>query len=83
MAQSAPVAKTLDTRGMLCPKPVIETSKAIKEIQVGEVLEVLATDPGSKPDLEAWAKMTGHKLLAFREEDGSPRVFRFTLQRTR
>ena len=80
---SEAATKTLDTKGMLCPKPVIETSKAIKQINVGQVLEVLATDPASKPDLEAWSKMTGHKLLTFAEEPGSPKVFRFTIQRTR
>ncbi len=83
MPDAAAVDKTLDTKGMLCPKPVIETSKAIKQVGVGKVLEVLATDPASKPDLEAWAKMTGHKLLSFSEQEGSPKVFRFTIQRTR
>ncbi len=83
MAESVTATKTLDTKGMLCPKPVIETSKAVKQIAIGQVLEVLATDPASKPDLEAWSKMTGHKLLAFAEEPGPPKVFRFTIQRTR
>ena len=76
-------ARTLDTKGMLCPKPVIETSKAIKQIEVGQVLEVLATDPASKPDLEAWAKMTRHQLLSHEEQAGSPAVHRFLIQRTR
>lgn len=83
MSGSVTPAKTLDTKGMLCPKPVIETSKAIKQIAVGQVLEVLATDPASKPDLEAWSKMTRHTLLTFAEEPGSPTVFRYTIQRTR
>ena len=83
MPETATVHRTLDTKGMLCPKPVIETSKAIKQVAVGQVLEVLATDPASKPDLEAWSKMTGHKLLSFAEQTGAPPVFRFTIQRTR
>jgi len=83
MPETAAVAKTLDAKGMLCPKPVIETSKAIKQIAVGQVLEVVATDPASKPDLEAWSKMTKHRLLSFAEEAGPPKVFRFTIQRTR
>lgn len=83
MAESLTAVKTLDTKGMLCPKPVIETSKAIKEVPVGQVLEVLATDPGSRPDLEAWSKMTGHRILAIAEEEGPPKVFRFTIQRMR
>jgi tRNA 2-thiouridine synthesizing protein A len=78
-----PVAKTLDAKGDLCPLPVVKTSKAIKEVAVGQILEVLATDPGSKPDLAAWSKMTGHKLLSSTEEAGPPRVFRFMIQRAR
>jgi TusA-related sulfurtransferase len=83
MPESVAVARTLDTKGMLCPKPVIETSKAIKQVAVGQVLEVLATDPASKPDLEAWSKMTGHLLLSASEEAGQPKVFRYTIRRTR
>jgi tRNA 2-thiouridine synthesizing protein A len=78
-----PVAKTLDTKGDLCPLPVVKTSKAIKEVAVGQILEVLATDPGSKPDLAAWSTMTGHKLLSSTEDAGPPRVFRFMIQRAR
>ena len=75
--------KTLDTKGDLCPVPVVKTSKAIKEIGVGQLLEVLATDPGSKPDLAAWSKMTGHTLLATEEQAGPPRVFRFLIRKTK
>jgi tRNA 2-thiouridine synthesizing protein A len=75
--------KTLDTKGDLCPLPVVKTSKAIKEIGIGQVLEVLATDPASKPDFAAWSKMTGHKLLSTDEQAGPPKVFRFMIQRTR
>jgi len=79
---SAP-SKTLDTKGDLCPVPVVKTSKAIKQIDVGQVLEVLATDPASKPDLAAWSKMTGQKLLDTKEEAGPPKVFRFLIERMR
>ena len=75
--------KTLDTKGDLCPVPVVKASKAIKELAVGQVLEVLATDPASKPDFAAWSKMTGHKLLETSEEAGPPKVFRFMLERSR
>ena len=83
MTESAPPSKTLDTKGDLCPVPVVKTSKAIKEIDVGQVLEVLATDPGSKPDLAAWSKMTGHTLLTSDEQEGQPKVFRFLIRRTK
>ena len=62
--------KTLDCTGMLCPMPVIKTSKAIKEIQVGQVLMMIATDPGAPPDMEAWSRQTGNELLDSHQEDG-------------
>ncbi|MDT7947195.1 MAG: sulfurtransferase TusA family protein [Thermoflexus sp.] len=71
--------QVLDCRGLLCPLPVIKTSKAITSIAVGQILEVLATDPGSKPDFQAWSKQTGHELLEVHEEGG---VFRFLIRRT-
>lgn len=76
-------ASVLDTKGLLCPAPVIKTSQAIKQIQVGQILEVMATDPGSKPDLTAWARMTGHELLDVMEEDGTPKVYKFHFRRTK
>ncbi len=72
--------QVLDCRGLLCPLPVIKTTQAIKSLAVGQVLEMLATDPGSKPDMLAWSKQTGHELLDVREENG---VFRFLIRRTR
>lgn len=74
---------TLDTRGEMCPKPVIKVSKAIEKVSVGDVLEVLATDPSSKPDLETWARKTGHEIVSFSEEGSSPRVYRFLIRRTK
>ncbi len=62
--------KVLDCTGMLCPIPVIKTSKAIKEIQIGQVLKMVATDPGSPPDMQAWSRQTGNELLDSHQEDG-------------
>jgi tRNA 2-thiouridine synthesizing protein A len=76
-------SKTVDTKGDLCPLPVVKASKAIKEIGVGEILEVLATDPASKPDFAAWSQMTGYKLLSSSEDPGPPKVFRFMIRRSR
>lgn len=76
----ATVVSTLDCRGLVCPLPVIKLSKAIKAVQVGQVIEMLATDPGSVPDLEAFQKQTGHRLLEHSEAAG---VFRFLVQRAR
>jgi len=75
-----PVAQHLDCRGLTCPMPVIKLSKAIKAIEKGAVLEMLATDPGSVPDVEAFRRQTGHEVVATSEEGG---VFRFLIRRTR
>jgi len=81
LTSQANPAKTLDTKGLLCPVPVLKTSAAIKEIQIGELLEVLATDPGSKPDLAAWARITGNELVAVEELNETPKVYRFLIKR--
>ena len=73
------IAATLDMTGYFCPEPVVRTSEAIGEIEVGEVIELLADDPSSKPDMESWTKRTGHELISVEEEDG---VFRFLIRRT-
>lgn len=70
----------LDCKGLLCPMPIIKLAKAIKAIEVGDSVELLATDPGSVPDMEAFQKQTGHKILD-RAQDGA--VYRFVVQRAR
>lgn len=72
--------KTLDTKGLKCPMPVVKTSKEIKNIAIGGVLEVLATDPGSMADITAWAKSTGNELLKAEREEG---IFKFYLRRVK
>jgi len=69
----------LDCRGTLCPMPVIRLSQAIKKIGVGQVIEMLTTDPGSVPDMEAWSKQTGHALLSRNEREG---VYTFYIRKT-
>ncbi len=73
------IAETLDCSGLLCPMPVVKTNKTIKNLKVGEVLEMIATDPGSIPDMEAWARQTGHELLEAKEEGGK---YRFLIKKT-
>ena len=53
----------LDCSGMLCPMPIVKTTKAMKELQSGQVLKMIATDAGSPPDIEAWSRQTGNELL--------------------
>ncbi|MDZ7267502.1 MAG: sulfurtransferase TusA family protein [candidate division KSB1 bacterium] len=79
MAQVKP-DQTLDCTGLLCPMPVVKTRKVIKDMQVGQVLEMIATDPGSIPDMEAWAKQTQHELLLAQKEEGGK--FRFLIKKT-
>ena len=60
----------LDAKGLACPMPIVKTRKAIKDIEEGQVLEVQATDKGSKADFAAWAESTGHQYIGTNEEDG-------------
>jgi len=62
------ISKTLDLRGMYCPGPVLETAKAIKQVNIGEVIEVLATDPAAESDLQAWARRTGQEIIEIKKE---------------
>jgi len=70
--------KTVDYKGLFCPMPIVKVSRAIKEIEVGQVLEMLADDPGSKADMQAWVKSTGHELVSMVEEG---KVFKFYVRR--
>jgi TusA-related sulfurtransferase len=72
--------KTLDCKGLFCPTPIFNASKAIKEIEVGQILEVLATDPASVPDFKAWTSRTRNELLDYKEEVG---VYKFYIKRTK
>jgi TusA-related sulfurtransferase len=58
--------------------PVVKTSKEIKSIEVGGILEVLATDPGSMADITAWTKSTGNELLKTEKDEG---IFKFYIRR--
>jgi tRNA 2-thiouridine synthesizing protein A len=71
---------TLDTRGLKCPLPVLRARKAMQGVAAGGVLRVLATDPGTVRDFEAFCEATGHELLERREEAGE---FTFRIRRKR
>jgi len=55
--------KEIDTRGLNCPLPILKAKKALSELQPGELLKVLATDPGSVRDFQAFARQTGNELV--------------------
>jgi len=60
----------LDCSGMLCPMPVVKVSKAIKTLEIGQILKMFATDPGAPPDMEAWSRQTRHELMYSTQENG-------------
>ena len=59
----------LDCKGLLCPLPVIKTKQAIDKLALGQILEMISTDPGSVPDMQAWSRRTGHELLEHRQDN--------------
>jgi tRNA 2-thiouridine synthesizing protein A len=56
--------KELDTRGLLCPLPILKAKKALADMASGTVLKVVSTDPGSARDFQAFARQTGNELVA-------------------
>ena len=68
MSEDINIVKTLDLKGLACPMPVVKVSKGIKEIEVGQVLKAVTTDPGSLTDFPAWAKTSGNEVLKFKQD---------------
>jgi tRNA 2-thiouridine synthesizing protein A len=68
-------AAVVDCRGSACPGPLMEAKKAIGKVKVGEVLEVLSNDAGTKDDIPLWAKKVGHEFIGFLAADGYDRIF--------
>lgn len=61
---------TLDCAGLNCPLPILRLSKAVNAAAAGATIEMVATDPGSVKDVQAWARQTGHNLMDSRQENG-------------
>lgn len=74
------VTATLDTSGKCCPMPMVETNKAIKELAVGDVLEIIATDVGTLKDIPSWCERMGQTLLSSSKQD---KVLRFYVRKDR
>jgi len=72
------ITKTLDLKGLSCPLPIVKTAQAAKELQSGDLIEALATDPGSVADFAAWCKSTGNELVEQSQDDA---VFRFVIRK--
>jgi tRNA 2-thiouridine synthesizing protein A len=69
--------KELDARGLNCPLPILRAKKALTDMNAGQVLKILATDPGSIKDFQAFCKQTGHELL---EHSEANREFTFFMK---
>ena len=72
------ITQQLDARGLSCPMPIVKTAQAMKTIASGELIEVLATDPGSVKDFAAWSRTTGNELVEQTVDGG---IYRFVLRR--
>lgn len=70
--------REIDARGLNCPLPILRTKKCLNDMKSGEILRILATDPGSVRDFQAFSRQTGHDLLASSESGGE---FMFLLRK--
>jgi tRNA 2-thiouridine synthesizing protein A len=78
MESTVPFEREVDARGLNCPLPILRTKKALNDMTSGQVLRILATDPASVRDFEAFSRQTGNELLQHGEQDGA---FVFLLRR--
>jgi tRNA 2-thiouridine synthesizing protein A len=69
---------TLDTKGMNCPLPILKAKKALKDLVAGDILEVIATDPGSVKDFDSFCRTTGNELMETNDDGG---VFKFMIKK--
>jgi tRNA 2-thiouridine synthesizing protein A len=68
-------ASSVDARGSACPGPLLEAKKGMGKVKVGEVLEILSNDPGTRNDLPIWATKVGHEYLGYVSVDGYDKLF--------
>jgi tRNA 2-thiouridine synthesizing protein A len=69
---------TVDARGLNCPMPIVKTAQAVKTLASGQVIEILATDPGAVKDFAAWSKATGNEPVEQTVDGG---VYRFVMRK--
>lgn len=79
MTQQWKVDQTVDCRGLIYPGPILKAKKALDGLEADQVLEVLATDPNSRPDLPIWAERIGVELLGIEDAEG---MYRFYVRKT-
>ncbi|OFX32022.1 MAG: hypothetical protein A2Z07_01180 [Armatimonadetes bacterium RBG_16_67_12] len=71
-------ALTLDLKGLLCPMPIVKIAQAIKKVNVGDMVEATATDPGVLADIPAWARTSGNEVVTLERQD---KLIRFVVRR--
>jgi TusA-related sulfurtransferase len=67
-AEDIAVDKVMDLKGMPCPMPIVKMSKGIKDVEIGQVVEALTTDPGALADFPAWARTSGNEIVKTDQE---------------
>ena len=72
------ITATVDARGQSCPGPLVSLHRSLKYAERGDLLELLATDPGSKSDVPSWSRLSGHELLEATEAEG---VYRYVIRK--
>lgn len=72
--------KSIDTVGLYCPVPLFRTREALEQMEIGEVLEVLADDPAAESDIQSFSKRTGHELLTLEKDEDE---LRFLIKKTK
>ncbi|HZD17149.1 MAG TPA: sulfurtransferase TusA family protein [Actinomycetota bacterium] len=72
------ITATVDARGQSCPGPLVSLHRVLKDAAAGDLLELLATDPGSKSDVPSWAELSGNELLEASEDAG---VYRYVIRK--
>lgn len=75
MSEAIKADKVMDLKGLPCPMPVVKISKGIKDVQIGQVVEALTTDPGALVDFPAWARTSGNEIVKTEQDNGTIRIF--------
>ena len=73
--QGLQIAKEVDARGTACPGPLLEAKRAVAEVPIGGIMEVMSSDDGTIVDITRWCKKMGHEYLGDAEDDGFWRVY--------
>lgn len=75
MNEPIETVKSLDLTGLACPMPIVKVSKAIKEVNPGEIIDALTSDPGALTDFPAWARTSGNEIIKTETEGKNTRFF--------